>query len=156
MAVTVSIKITKTIEASTSLQKAFDSLLDVEGTVANFPKLDSIVQLDTDCYRWEMEKIGMASLSHQVKYAVKYTNNGKNTIQWNPISDAQSNAKVSGSWTISGKGDNAVSIQFESQGEFELPVPGLMKGMVQGVVKSEFESQVGTFLERVQKKLSAL
>ena len=156
MAVTVTIKITKSFEANTSLSKAFESLADVEGTVENFPKLDSIIELDPDVYRWEMEKIGVSGLSHQVKYAVKYSNNGKDAIEWSPVADAQSNARVSGNWKLKSKTDQLVQIDFESEGEFDLPVPGLMKGLAQGIVKTEFDSQVETFLSRLKTKLSAL
>ncbi len=155
MAVTVNVKITKNLDVNAPADKAFKSLVDVEGTVALFPKLDSLVELDTDIYRWEMDKIGAAGLSHQVKYAVKYSNDGKSKIQWDPHTEVESNARVSGSWTITQKGPAASHIVFESQGEFDMPLPKLMKGVAEGIVRSEFESQVSTFLDRVKKNLES-
>lgn len=154
MAVTVSVEIKKTFDAACSAKKAFEQLVDVADTTALFPKLDKVVDLGSDVWRWEMEKIGAAGLSHQVKYLVKYTNNGTSTIDWNPA-PGDGNAQVRGGWVITAKGDKACTIAFRSSGEFEMPVPRLMKGIAEGIVRSEFDAQVGTFLDRVKAKLEA-
>lgn len=34
-----------------------------------------------------------------------------------------------------------------------MPVPRLMRGLAEGVVKAEFEGQVNTFIDRIKAKL---
>ncbi|MCQ8896261.1 SRPBCC family protein [Limnobacter humi] len=154
MAVNVNVKIERTFNVACSAKKAFDQLANVADTTTLFPKLDKIVELKDGVWRWEMEKIGAGGLSHQVKYTVKYTNDGASKIDWNPA-PGDGNAQVSGGWVITAKGDKACSIAFRSSGEFEMPVPRLMKGIAEGIVKSEFEAQVGTFIDRVKAKLES-
>lgn len=154
MSVEVKVSIQKSMEVACSAKKAFDQLVDVASTVAMFPKLDKIVEIGNDVWRWEMAKIGAAGISHQVKYTVKYSNNGSSTIDWAPTA-GEGNAKVSGGWVISAKGDNACKIDFRSTGEFEMPVPRLMKGIAEGIVKSEFDGQVSTFIDRIKAKLES-
>lgn len=152
MAVKVSVSLTKSFDVQCSQSKAFDQLVDVASTTSMFPKLDKIVDLGDDVWRWEMAKIGAAGISHQVKYTVQYSNNGKSTIDWTPV-EGEGNAQVSGGWVIKAKGKDACSIEFQSSGEFEMPVPRLMKGLAEGVVKSEFDGQVNTFIDRIKAKL---
>lgn len=154
MAVNVNVSIQKNFEVGCSAQKAFEQLADVASTTKLFPKLDQIVDLGNGKWRWEMAKIGAAGISHQVKYCVQYTNNGSSTINWEPTA-GDGNAKVSGGWVITAKGDNACKISFQSSGEFEMPVPRLMKGIAESVVKSEFDGQVSTFIDRVKAKLES-
>ncbi|WP_370263503.1 SRPBCC family protein [Limnobacter sp.] len=154
MAVNVNVKIERSFKVACSAKKAFDQLADVASTVAMFPKLDKIVDLGDGVWRWEMEKIGAAGLSHQVKYTVKYTNDGSSKIDWNPA-PGEGNAKVSGGWVITASGDKACNIAFRSTGEFDMPVPRLMKGLAEGLVKSEFDAQVSTFIDRVKAKLES-
>lgn len=154
MAVDIKVSIDKKFDVACSAKKAFDQLVDVASTVTMFPKLDKIVDLGDSVWRWEMVKIGAAGISHQVKYTVKYSNNGSSTIDWNPA-PGEGNATVSGGWVITAKGDKACTIGFRSTGEFEMPVPKLMKGIAEGIVKSEFDGQVSTFLDRIKAKLES-
>ncbi|HEX4918024.1 MAG TPA: SRPBCC family protein [Limnobacter sp.] len=154
MAVNVNVKIERTFNVACSAKKAFDQLVNVGSTVALFPKLDKIVDLGGDVWRWEMDKIGAAGLSHQVKYTVKYTNDGSTKIDWNPA-PGEGNAQVAGGWVIKPNGDKACTIAFRSTGEFDMPVPRLMKGLAEGIVKSEFDAQVSTFIDRVKAKLES-
>ncbi|MBU0782841.1 MAG: SRPBCC family protein [Gammaproteobacteria bacterium] len=154
MPVNVNVKIEKSFKVACSAKNAFDQLSDVADTVALFPKLDKIVDLGDEVWRWEMAKIGAAGISHQVKYTVKYNNDGKSKIDWNPV-PGDGNATVSGGWVIKEDSPKACTIAFRSTGEFEMPVPRLMKGIAEGIVKSEFDAQVGTFLDRVKAKLES-
>jgi carbon monoxide dehydrogenase subunit G len=154
MPVNVNVKIEKSFKIACTAKKAFEQLVDVADTVALFPKLDKIVDLGGDVWRWEMAKIGAAGISHQVKYAVKYTNDGKSKIDWNPV-PGDGNATVSGGWLIKEDGPAACTVSFRSTGEFDMPVPRLMKSIAEGIVKSEFDAQVGTFLDRVKAKLES-
>lgn len=97
MTVTVSVNLEKTFDVQCSQTKAFSQLVDVASTAAMFPKLDQIVNLGGDTWRWEMAKIGVAGISHQVKYTVKYTNDGRTKIDWSPLeNDSEGNALVRG------------------------------------------------------------
>lgn len=156
MGISVEVSLKKSFTVKCSQKKAFDQLVDVASTTAMFPKLDKIVDLGGDVWRWEMAKIGVGPVSHQVKYTVKYTNNGESTIDWNPA-PGDGNAQVQGGWVISADGDNACKIEFSSSGAFEMPAPGLLKNKIKAIagplVESEFTEQVDTFIGRIKAKL---
>lgn len=61
MPVNVNVKIEKSFKVACSAKNAFDQLSDVADTVALFPKLDKIVDLGDEVWRWEMAKIGAAA-----------------------------------------------------------------------------------------------
>lgn len=156
MSISVEVSLTKSFQVNCSQKKAFDQLVDVGSTTALFPKLDKIVDLGGDVWRWEMAKIGVGPISHQVKYTVKYSNNGESTIDWSPA-PGDGNARVKGGWVITAQGDNACKIDFSSSGEFEMPAPSLLKNKIKAIagplVESEFNEQVETFIGRIKAKL---
>lgn len=156
MAITVAVSLSKSFEVACDAKKAFDFLVDVPGTTAIYPKLDKLVNIEGQTYRWEMAKIGAAGLSFQTIYTVKYTNDGASKINWEPAAGAKDdNGKISGGWVIKSAGDKKCTITFSTDAALDLPVPRLMKAVVEPVVKSEFDSQVSEFIGNIKKKLEA-
>ena len=155
MAITVQITFNKELEVTCDVKTAFDLLADVPRTTAFFPKLDKLVNIEGSTYRWEMEKIGAAGLSFQTAYTVKYSNDGAARINWEVVEgNKNDNAKVSGGWIITSAGDKKTKIAFTTEAALDLPVPSLMKKVVDPVIRMEFESQTNTFLSRVKEELS--
>ena len=151
MAVTVEINLGYEFEVKAKAAEVFEVLSDVPTSASHFPKVDQLVDLGGGAYRWEMEKIGIASISLQTVYASKYVSNkAKGTIVWTPVK-GEGNALVSGSWKIT---DNKKStkLALEIQGELTLPLPGLMKMVAGPVAEAEFEKMVEQYIDNLTKR----
>ena len=86
MAVTVEINLGYEFDVKAKASEVFAVLSDVPSSASHFPKVDQLVDLGGGAYRWEMEKIGIASITLQTVYASKYTSNKvKGTVSWTPI-----------------------------------------------------------------------
>ena len=148
MAITVSIDLAYELEVKAPSAEVFAVLSDVPTSASYFPKVDKLVDLGGGSYRWEMAKIGLASISLQTIYASTYVSNmARGTVLWTPVKD-EGNALVSGRWTLK---DNKQSthITLQVQGELTIPLPGLMKMVVAPVVEAEFEQLTEQYLDNL-------
>jgi carbon monoxide dehydrogenase subunit G len=151
MAITVNINLGYEFDVKAKASEVFEVLSDVPTSASHFPKVDKLTDLGDGVYRWEMEKIGIASISLQTIYASKYkSNKAKGTVSWTPVK-GEGNALVSGSWAIT---DNkkSTNIVLELQGELTLPLPGLMKMVAGPVAEAEFEKMVEQYIENLTKR----
>jgi len=129
----------------------FDLLSDVPASASFFPKVHLLVDLGSNTYRWEMEKIGLAQVNLQTIYASKYTSNkAKGTVVWTPVK-GEGNALVSGSWKISDK-KKSTHLVLKIDGDLTLPLPGLMKMVIAPVVEAEFEKLVEKYIDNLTKQ----
>jgi carbon monoxide dehydrogenase subunit G len=145
MAITVSIDLGYEFEVKAKFADVFNVLSDVPKSASFFPKVDKLVDLGDGSYRWEMAKIGVASIHLQTIYASTYVaNKSKGSVVWTPVK-GEGNALVSGSWAIK---DNKKStlLTLQVQGELTIPLPGLMKMVVAPVVESEFEKMTEQYI----------
>lgn len=148
MAIKVTIDLGYELNVKASYQKVFDTLSDVPTSASFFPKVDQLVDMGDNVYRWEMAKIGLAQVNLQTVYASKYVSNAdKGTIVWTPV-EGVGNALVSGNWKIVDK-KKSTHITFKSKGELTLGLPGLMKMVVAPVVEAEFEKLVEQYLDNL-------
>jgi carbon monoxide dehydrogenase subunit G len=151
MAITVNIDLGYEFDVKAKASDVFAVLSNVPTSASHFPKVDKLTDLGDGTYRWEMEKIGIASINLQTIYASKYTSNkAKGTVSWTPVK-GEGNALVSGNWKIT---DNkkSTNIVLEIQGELTLPLPGLMKMVAGPVAEAEFEKMVEQYIENLTKK----
>ena len=151
MTVNVTIDLGYDFEVKGKFADVFALLADVPASASFFPKVDRLVDLKGGVYRWEMEKIGVASINLQTIYASKYVSNkAKGTIVWTPVK-GEGNAQVSGSWLIT---DNkkSTALKLEIHGELAIPLPGLMKMVVAPIVEGEFEKMTDTYIANLTKK----
>nr|WP_315466248.1 SRPBCC family protein [uncultured Rhodoferax sp.] len=152
MAITVEINLGYELDVKAKASEVFALLSDVPASASHFPKVDKLVDLGGGAYRWEMEKIGIASITLQTVYASTYTSNkAKGTVSWTPI-PGEGNALVAGSWKIT---DNkkSTNIVLDIQGELTLPLPGLMKMVAAPVAEAEFEKLVEQYLANLTEHL---
>ncbi len=150
MAITVEINLGYEFDVKAKASEVFAVLSDVPTSASHFPKVDQLVDLGDNTYRWEMEKIGIASITLQTVYASKYTSNkAKGTVNWTPVK-GEGNALVAGSWKIT---DNkkSTNVVLEIQGELTLPLPGLMKMVAAPVAEAEFEKMVEQYIDNLTK-----
>jgi carbon monoxide dehydrogenase subunit G len=151
MAVTVNVELGYEFDVKASAKEVFDVLSDVPTSASFYPKVDQLVDLGDGAYRWEMEKIGIASVNLQTIYASKYVaNKAKGTVVWTPVK-GEGNALVSGSWKIT---DNKKSTKLvlTIEGAVTLPLPGLMKMVVAPVVEAEFEKMTEQYIDNLTKR----
>lgn len=151
MAVTVNVELGYEFDVKASAKEVFDVLSDVPTSASFYPKVDKLVDLGDGAYRWEMEKIGVASVNLQTIYASKYVaNKAKGTVVWTPVK-GEGNALVSGSWKIT---DNKKSTKLvlTIEGAVTLPLPGLMKMVVTPVVEAEFEKMTEQYIDNLTKR----
>jgi carbon monoxide dehydrogenase subunit G len=151
MTVNVSIDLGYEFEVKAKYADVFELLANVPESAGFFPKVDKLVDEGGGVYRWEMEKIGVASINLQTIYASKYVSNkAKGTIVWTPVKGV-GNAQVSGNWLIK---DNKKStkLTLEVKGDLAIPLPGLMKMVVAPIVEGEFEKMTDKYIANLTKK----
>lgn len=131
--------------------EVFEVLADVPTSASHFPKVHKLVDLGSNTFRWEMEKIGLAQVNLQTIYASKYTSNkAKGTVVWTPV-QGEGNALVSGSWKISDK-KKSTDLVLKIEGDLSIPLPGLMKLVIAPVVEAEFEKMVEKYIDNLTKR----
>jgi carbon monoxide dehydrogenase subunit G len=151
MTISVTIDLGYEFAVKAPASEVFAVLSDVPESASHFPKVDKLVDLGGNTYRWEMEKIGVAQIKLQTVYACKYVSNkAKGTVVWTPVK-GEGNALVSGNWKITDKKDST-HVELAIQGELTIPLPGLMKMVVAPVVESEFESMVEKYIDNLTQR----
>ena len=155
MAITVKIDLGYEFAVKAKAAEVFELLSDVPTSVSHFPKVDQLVDLGNNTYRWEMEKVGTAQVNIQTVYACKYVSKwdaakGQGSVKWTPVK-GEGNALVSGSWAIVDQ-KKSTGITLAIQGDIEVPLPGLMKMVVVPVVEGEFEKLVEKYIANLIKR----
>jgi carbon monoxide dehydrogenase subunit G len=152
MTVKVSISLEYQLEVKAKFADVFELLSNVPESAGYYPKVDKLVDEGKGVYRWEMEKIGVASINLQTIYASKYVaDKAKGTITWTPAKSAGTNADVSGSWKLKdNKKSTAITLNVE--GDLSIPLPGLMKMVVTPIVEAEFEKMTDKYIANLTKK----
>ena len=104
MAITVHIDLGYEFAVKAKPAEVFEVLSDVPTSVSHFPKVEQLVDMGGNTYRWEMQKVGTAQVNIQTVYACKYVSKfdaakGQGSVKWTPVKGV-GNALVSGSWAI--------------------------------------------------------
>ena len=150
MAITVKIDLGYEFAVKAKAADVFEVLSDVPTSVSHFPKVDQLVDLGNNTYRWEMEKVGTAQVNIQTIYASKYVSDRKKgSVVWTPV-QGEGNALVGGSWKMT-EGKKGTAIEFKVKGTVDVPLPGLMKMVVAPIVSGEFEKLVEKYIDNLIK-----
>jgi carbon monoxide dehydrogenase subunit G len=151
MTVSVDIDLGYEFAVKAPFEKVFEILADVPKSASHFPKVDKLVDLGDNGYRWEMQKVGTAQVGIQTIYACKYTSDAKKgSVVWKPIKGV-GNAQIEGSWKITA-GKGKTDIVLKTKGTVEVALPALMKVVVVPVVNGEFEKLVEKYIDNLIKK----
>ncbi|MDX1587884.1 MAG: SRPBCC family protein [Oleiphilaceae bacterium] len=154
MAITINIDIKRDFEVGGDSDAIFDLLADVPASTAYFPKLKKLVDLGDNCYRWEMEEVGIDKYSIQSIYACCYqSDKSRGEIRWTPVK-GEGNGLVKGCWKITDAGNGRSKVSFNTEAELTLPFPRLVKMAISPVVKHEFNGLVDTYIRNLQKAFS--
>lgn len=151
MAITVPFDLAYEFEVKALAPEVFAVLSDVPVSASHFPKVHQLVDLGGQAYRWEMEKVGTAQMNIQTVYASRYVaDQKKGTVVWTPVA-GEGNAQVGGSWTITDK-KKFTHLVLKISGKLEVPLPGLMKGIVTPIVVGENEKLVEKYIANLIKR----
>lgn len=128
------------------VKEVFALLADVPASASHYPQLERLVDLGGGAWRWEMRKIGVGAYALQTVYASRYTvNKTKGTVSWTPLEDV-GNARVGGSWQV-GKKKDVTHLELQVQLEVDLPVPPLMRLVVEPLLQAEFERLTEAYID---------
>ena len=148
MAVTVPFDLSYEFEVKASADDVFAVLSDVPTSASHFPKVDQLVDLGGNAYRWELQKVGTAQVHIQTVYASKYVSDrAQGKVSWTPVQGV-GNGQVSGSWTLTEK-KKSTHVRLDIHGEIIVPLPGLMKMIVVPVVTSENEKLIEKYIDNL-------
>jgi carbon monoxide dehydrogenase subunit G len=151
MTVSVHIDLGYEFEVKAKFDAVFALLSDVPKSVSYFPKVEKLTDLGDGVYRWEMQKVGTSQVNIQTIYASKYTSDpGKGTVKWTPVKGV-GNAQVGGNWKIADNKGKSTKLVLKIDGTVDVPVPGLMKMVVEPIVASEFEGLVDKYIANLIK-----
>lgn len=151
MTINVHIELGYEFSVKAPASEVFEVLSDVPTSASHFPKVHRLVDLGSNTYRWEMEKIGLSQVNLQTIYASNYTSNkAKGTVIWTPVK-GEGNALVSGSWKIADK-KKSTDLVLKIDGDLSIPLPGLMKMVIAPVVEAEFEKMVEKYIDNLTNR----
>jgi len=154
VAISISIEVSRNFDVSANLDQVFDLLADVPKSASFFPKVQELIPLGDNSYRWEMEKVGLDKHALQTIYACRYhADKDKRLITWEPVKGV-GNGQISGFWKLIPEGDKT-SLQFSTKATLELPLPGLLKLAISPVVKHEFSSLLDTYIANLKQHFAA-
>lgn len=151
MTVSVHIDLGYEFEVKAKHDAVFAVLSDVPKSVSHFPKVSKLTDLGDGVYQWEMQKVGTAQVNIQTIYASKYASDAaKGTVKWTPVKGI-GNALVGGSWKIADHKGKSTKVVLKIDGTVDVPVPGLMKMVVEPIVAGEFEKLVEKYIANLIK-----
>jgi carbon monoxide dehydrogenase subunit G len=151
MTVAVPFDLAYEFEVKAAADDVFGVLSDVPTSASHFPKVDRLVDLGDNAYRWELQKVGTAQVNIQTIYASRYVSDrAKGTVIWTPVQGV-GNGLVSGSWTITDK-KKSTHVLLKIHGEINVPLPGLMKVIVVPVVTRENEKLIEKYIDNLVKR----
>jgi carbon monoxide dehydrogenase subunit G len=151
MTVHVHIDLGYEFEVRAPFGEVFALLSEVPASVAHFPKVDKLTDLGDGVYQWEMQKVGTAQVHLQTVYASKYVSDrARGTVTWIPVKGI-GNAQVAGSWQVADRNGQSTRCVLKIDGTVDVPLPALMKPVVQPVVEGEFEKLVEKYIDNLIK-----
>ena len=146
MTISVHIDLGYEFEVRAKFDEVFAVLSDVPKSVSHFPKVEKLTRLEEGVYQWEMQRVGTPQIHIQTVYACKYTADpAKGLVKWTPVKGI-GNAQVGGHWKITDHQGRSTKVQLQTQGTVDVPMPALMKVVVEPLVASEFEKLVEKYI----------
>lgn len=149
----IDIAIERGFSTPADTDSAWALLADTRATLAHYPKLDKLVDLGDDRWRWELQAIGIKNVTHQLIYSVRYTfKREAGLITWTPISADTDNAQVQGQFQITAQ-DGGSHIVLSTDVGLAVPAPQLLAGAIKPLVEREFREQIEVFVANLGKAL---
>jgi carbon monoxide dehydrogenase subunit G len=152
MAFTVPIEINREFDVVCPYDRVFTLLADVPKSASHFPQVEQLVDLGGNTFRWEMEKLGLATYSIQTIYACAYTDSREEGwVEWKPV-PGEGNALIEGFWNFEEDEDGkTVHVEFHTKGDLTLKLPFLAKLIVSPLVVMEFNGLIDRYVENLKQ-----
>lgn len=148
MTLTADIHLGYSFGVRAGFDEVFGLLSDVPASVAHFPRVQRLVPLGKQRYRWEMEPVGPADAAIRTVYACDYrSSKARGTVRWTPV-QGEGNAQVSGSWTIRRQADHT-ALELDIRGVLQAPLPAWTASMVVPLIQAEFEQMIERYIDRL-------
>ncbi|MEI6691612.1 MAG: SRPBCC family protein [Chlorobium sp.] len=154
MSFSVAINIQRDFETSSTPDKVYALLADVPRSASHFPKVDQLVDLGDNTFRWEMEKIGIGGYTlQQTIYASRYTADAAaKKVSWTPVHGV-GNAIVEGAWTITPQGAGT-KVTLKTKGDLTVDFPSFLEFIISPLVVMEFTGMIERYLSNLQETFS--
>ncbi|MEI8102623.1 MAG: SRPBCC family protein [Chlorobium sp.] len=153
MAFSVTINVQKEFKTPSTPEKVFELLANVPLSASHFPKVEQLVDLGENVFRWEMEKIGIGNYTlQQTIYACHYTADPATLrVVWTPVTSV-GNALVEGRWVVTPfEGGSRVSIT--TKGDLTVDFSSFLQFIISPLVEMEFTGMIQTYLSNLQQSL---
>ncbi len=156
MAFTVNISLQREFTTSGSFDGVFALLADVPRSAAHFPKVDALVDLGGNVFRWEMEKIGIGGYTlQQTVYACLYRDDAAaGRVFWEPVKGI-GNAVVDGEWNVRQTSAGTV-VTLNTRGSLTVDFPSFLQFMLAPLVEMEFTGMVDQYIVNLKESFSRL
>jgi hypothetical protein len=156
MSFSVAITVQREFETSCTTDKVFRLLADVPRSASHFPKVDQLVDLGSNTFRWEMEKIGIGGYTlQQTLYACSYAaDEASLKVSWTPVAGV-GNALVEGEWVITQK-ESGTAVMLKTKGELSVDFPSFLQVIISPLVVMEFTGLIEQYLANLKKSFSTL
>jgi hypothetical protein len=136
MARAVRIDLGRQCDVKARAAQVLEMLSGVPTSASHFSKLEKLTDLGDGVYQRAMQKVRASQVNIQTIYAREYVSDkAKGTAKWSPVKGL-GGALAGGSWILA-HNKTSTSTTLAMQGDFEVPLPGLMKMPVAPVVKSQ-------------------
>ena len=136
------------------IDDAYELLADVPRSVRHFPKVERVVSLGGDTYRWEMEKMGVKKMHLKIQYTSHYTFNPEEKwIRWSPIPGG--NAEMGGLWRLTAD-EKGTHIHFENDGKLIFPVPRMARMVVKPIATQRFMAMLDAYIENLKQTMATI
>lgn len=151
MTVTVPFDLCHEFEVKASAAEVFAVLADVPASASHFPRVDKLVDLGGNSWRWELQKAGSEQLNIQTIYASTYAADRKKlTVRWTPLQGI-GNALIGGSWSLTRR-KHSTRLRLSLQGRVSVPLPALMTRVVAPLVAREHDKLVREYIDNLGRR----
>jgi len=141
----VPIEANKRFHTSAPVAEVFAVLSDVPRSVGHYPDVETLQRLEDGVYRWDLQELGAAGISHRIFYACRYVLDAEaGTVSWTPV-EGVGNGRISGRWQLTADAAGTW-IDFHNTGTLSVPIPRLLKSVGVPYVQAAFSAQIETYL----------
>jgi carbon monoxide dehydrogenase subunit G len=156
MGFTADIAIERELTIPCGMEIVFALLSDVPRSASYFPKVDRLVDLGGNVFRWEMEKIGIGGYTlQQTIYACQYrADKAAGVVSWIPV-EGVGNAAVEGEWVVKPNGAGT-SVTLKTKGVLSVDFPSFLQFMLSPLIVMEFTGMVDRYIANLKAAFERL
>lgn len=148
MAFTVETHCSGRFHSPHSEKKTLEFITDYQNSIAkHFRGLESFSQEGPDTYRWTFESLKYGGHELKITFLTRFETISSHEIRIVPVA-ANDKASLSGFWYLAPTSEGT-EVKFEATLKGELPLPGLMKGMVTPLAQKEVKKLFDRYIQNV-------